>query len=418
MRATNRLTALRVERLKTPGLHPDGGGLYLRIAKGGTKGWVYRYMLSGRARAMGLGSSTTCSLAEARQRAAEARRARQGGVDPIGARIDERTKARLQEARGITFEACAAAYVQAHRAGWRSSKHAGQWTQSIATYATPIIGALPVQGVDMALLMRVLEQPIGLPPVPLWTARPETASRLRGRIEAILDWARVRGYRSGENPARWRGHLDHLLPRRSKVRGVEHFAAMSYAELPSFMTALRGETGMAARALEFAVLMAARTGEVLGATWTEIDWQTRTWTIPAGRMKSGKGHRVPLCARAIEILKELQPLTSAVGKFLFAGSRLGKPLSPMAMPRVLLALGRSDTTVHGFRSAFRDWAAEKTDHSGDVIEMALAHAVGNKVARAYQRSDLFEKRRRLMDDWGEFCAGAAARVIALPGRRR
>jgi integrase len=418
MRATNRLTALRVERLKKPGLHPDGGGLYLRIAKGGTKGWVYRFMLDGRARAMGLGSVATCSLAEARQRAAEARRACQDGVDPIDARIHERAKARLHEARGITFEACAAAYVRAHRAGWRSSRHAGQWAQTIETYATPIIGALPVQAIDTALVMKVLEQPIGQPPAPLWTARSETASRLRGRIEAVLDWAKVRNYRSGENPCRWRGHLDHLLPRPSKVRGVEHYAAMSHPELPGFMTALRGETGIAARALEFVVLTAARTGEVLGATWTEIDWQTRTWTIPAGRMKSGEEHRVPLCARAIEILEKLQPLTSAVGEFLFAGSRLGRPLSHMSMRRVLLGLGRGDSTVHGLRSTFRDWAAETTNHQRDVVEMALAHAVGSKVEAAYRRGDLFEKRRRLMDDWAAFCAGTAGRVIALTGRRR
>ena len=418
-RTANRLTALKVEKLKEPGMYADGAGLYLRVTPEGTKNWVYRFMLSGRPRWMGIGPVALYGLQEARGKALDARRLRHTGIDPIDARQAVRARERLEAAKAITFKECAAAYIQAHRAGWRNAKHAAQWGATLATYAEPIIGGLPVQAIDTALVMKVLEHDTD--GAPLWTAKPETASRLRGRIEVILDWAKVRGYRDGENPARWRGHLDKLLPARSKVRKVEHHAALPYVELPSFMKALREQDGNSARALEFAILTAARTGEVIGATWDEVNWTDKIWTIAGARMKAGKEHRVPLCDRAIMILTKLRPEadeTSAGKQFLFAGGKADRPLSNMAFLMLLRRMERADLTAHGFRSTFRDWAAERTHFPSEVVEMALAHAVGSKVEAAYRRGDLFEKRRRLMDAWAEFCATAPAetgKVISLRG---
>src|SRR5215467_14277405 len=298
-RATGRLTALKVDKAKRPGMYADGGGLYLRVTNDGAKNWVFRFMLNGRPRWMGMGPLHTVSLAEARKRAAEHRLRRHDGIDPIEHRRAERLQARLDAAKAITFKECAQNYIKAHRAGWRNGKHAGQWEATLATYAEPVIGKLSVQAIDTALVLKVLE--------PIWTTKPETAGRVRGRIESILDWAKVRGYRAGENPARWRGHLDKLLPPRSKVRRVEHHAALPYAELPGFLASLREQESIAARALEFAILTAARTGEIIGARWGEIDLLDKTWTLPATRMKAGKEHRVPLTARALAILKEMQP---------------------------------------------------------------------------------------------------------------
>jgi integrase len=282
-----------------------------------------------------------------------------------------------------------------------------------------------VQAIDTALVMKVLEQAVGGAPsqakASLWTTWPETASRLRGRIEVILDWAKVRGYRDGENPARWRGHLDKLLPPRSKVRKVEHHAALPYAELPSFMETLREQEGISARGLEFAILTAARTGEVIGATWDEINWNEKVWAVAAGRMKAGKEHRVPLCKRSLAILVELKPTTEVASdgkQFVFEGGRPGKPLSNMAFLMLLRRMERGDLTAHGFRSTFRDWAAERTNFPSEVVEMALAHAVGSKVEAAYRRGNLFQKRQHLMDAWAEFCTAAPAeddKVVPLRG---
>jgi integrase len=413
-RTMNRLTALKVEKAKEPGMFADGGGLYLRVTNEGTKNWVYRFMLNGRPRWMGIGPVALYGLQEARGKALDARRLRHAGHDPIKTRRDARDRERLEAAKAITFKQCAAAYVQAHRAGWRNAKHAAQWDATLATYAGPIIGALPVQAIDTGLVTKVLEQEVGAAgdtKASLWTAKPETASRLRGRIEVILDWAKVRGYREGENPARWRGHLDKLLPARAKVRKVEHHAALPYAELPAFVAALREQEGIAARALEFAILTAARTGEAIGATWDEINWHDKLWTIAGARMKAGKEHRVPLCARGLEILAELKPAAdvSIAGKqFVFTGGKAGRPLSNMAFLMLLRRMDRGDLTAHGFRSTFRDWAAERTSFPSEVAEMALAHAVGSKVEAAYRRGDLFEKRRRLMEAWAAFCSTPAA----------
>jgi integrase len=411
-RVTERLTALEITRaIKKPGKYADGNGLYLQVTDGGAS-WILRFMLDGRPRYMGLGPLALYGLHEARAKALEARRLRHEGVDPIEARRAARAKARLEAARAVTFKECAEAYVKAHRPGWRNAKHAAQWEATLATYAEPIIGALPIPTIDTALVMKVLEQEVrgksdkrGT----LWTAKPETASRLRGRIESILDWARVRGYREGENPARWRGHLDKLLPAPAKVRKVQHHAALPYAELPDFMATLRSQQGVAARALEFAILTAARTGEVIGARWNEIDLTEKLWTVPAERMKAGKEHRVPLSARAIAILEELKPLSQiADGKddrdaYVFSGGKGGQPFSNMAFLMLLRRMQRDDLTAHGFRSTFRDWAAERTHFPSEVAEMALAHAVSNKVEQAYRRGDLFERRRRMMTAWATFC---------------
>jgi integrase len=396
-RTTGRLTALRVEKTKKPGVYADGGGLYLRVTPEGTKNWIYRYTLNGRARWMGLGPLALYGLQEARGKALDARRLCYEGVDPIGVRQAVRDQARLEAAKAMTFRECAAAYIQAHRVSWRNAKHQGQWEVTIATYAEPVIGALPVATVDTALVMKILE--------PLWARAPETAGRLRGRIEAVLDWAKVRGYRGGENPARWRGHLDKLLPKKSKIQ--KHLNALPYTELPGFMATLREQDGVSSRALEFTILTAARTSEVTGARWLEIDGNV--WTVPPERMKAGKEHRVPLSDRALAIIGE------AGEAFLFPGAKSGSPLSPATMFMLLRRMGHR-CTVHGFRAAFKTWATERTNFAPHIVEAALAHANGDKVEAAYQGSDLLERRRALMAMWSDYCSTpveAAGKVVAL-----
>jgi integrase len=393
-RKMERLTALAVSRSKAPGYYPDGSGLYLHVTMSGARSWVYRFMLHGRAREMGLGPLPDTSLAEARGSAMEFRKLRREGIDPIEWRKAARSRAKLEAAKSITFDQCANAYIKAHRAGWRNAKHGDQWRNTLATYASPVFGSLPVQGIDLGLVMRVLE--------PIWSEKPETAGRLRGRIENILDWAAVHGYRTGENPARWRGHLDKLLPQQSKIARVEHHAALAFAEIGAFMALLRAQEGTAARALEFAILTAARTKEVLGARWGEVNMADAVWTIPAERMKAGREHRIPLSGACIVVLEAMKPLRN--GEFLFPGMRSGKPLSNMSMLMLLRRIGRGDLTTHGFRSSFRDWAAERTKFPPEIAEMALAHVVGNKVEAAYRRGDLFEKRRKLGDAWAAHCS--------------
>jgi integrase len=404
---TGHLTALMVSKAKRPGMYADGGGLYLQVTDGGAS-WIYRYMLRGRAREMGLGALALFGLSEARGKALDARRLCHAGVDPIEARHAERQQARLDAAKAVTFGQCAESYIKSHRAGWRSTKHAAQWEATLVKYAKPVIGALPVQAVDTALVLKVLE--------PIWTTKPETAGRVRGRIEVVLDWAKVRGCRTGDNPARWRGHLDKLLPARGKVRKVEHHAALPYGELPGFLAALREQEGISARALEFTILTAARTGETIFARWSELDLLDKTWTIPAARMKAGREHRVPLSARALAILQEMQAHRHADDGFVFPGGKPGKPLSNMAFLRLLRRMKRDNLTAHGFRSSFKDWASDRTSFQNEIVEAALAHVVGSKVEQAYRRGDMFEKRRRLMQVWAEFCgqpAGDRAAVVPL-----
>jgi integrase len=399
-RSIGKLTALKVDRANEPGMYGDGGGLYLRITQDGTKNWVFRYMLDGRPRWMFMGPLAIYGLQEARAKALDARRLRHEGIDPIEARKGERLRTRLDAAKAITFKECADNYIKAHRAGWRNGKHAAQWGATLATYAEPIIGALPVQAIDTTLVLKILE--------PIWTAKPETAGRVRGRIESILDWAKAREYRQGENPARWRGHLDKLLPARGKVRKVEHHAALPYTELPDFLVALREQEGIAARALEFTILTAARTGETIGARWSEFDLLDKTWTVPAERMKAGKAHRVPLSARALGILEEMQVHRHVDDGFVFPGGKPGKPLSNMAFLMLLRRMERDDLTAHGFRATFKTWASERTAVQNEIAEAALAHVVGSKVEQAYRRGDMFEKRRKLMQQWATFCTTAPA----------
>jgi integrase len=399
-RAFGRLTALKVEKTKAPGMYADGGGLYLRVTPEGSKNWVLRYMLDRKPHWMGLGPVALYGLQEARAKALDARRKRHEGIDPIEARRAERARQRLDAAKAITFGEVAALYIASHRAGWRNEKHAAQWETTLKTHAAPIT-SLPVQAVDTALVVKVLE--------PLWTTRPETASRLRGRIESVLDFAKVRDFRDGENPARWRGHLAKLLPARSKVREIKHHAALPYAELSAFLVALREQEGNAARALEFLILTAARTGEVIGARWSEIDLLDKTWTVPAAHMKARREHRVPLSARALAILDEMQVARhgdDARIAFVFPGRKPGMPLSNMAFLMLLRRLGLGSLTAHGFRATFKTWASERTSFQNEIVEAALAHVIGNKVEQAYRRGDLFEKRRRLMQQWATFCATA------------
>jgi integrase len=405
-RVIGKLTTIRVQQAKRRGLYGDGGGLFLQVSQGGAKSWVFRFKEVGRLRVMGLGPVHTVSLAEARDKARECRRLRLVGKDPIEERKLVRAAAQLDAAKAICFKECAEAYIAAHKAGWRDEKHAAQWPASLGTYVYPHFGSLSVQSVDVGLVMRALES--------IWTAKPETASRVRGRIEAIIDWATARGYRRGENPARWRGHLENLLPSRSKVRRIEHHAALPYEEIAAFMVELRRVDGVGARALEFAILTAARTGEVTGARWAEINLAERIWTVPAERMKAGKEHRVPLSDAAIVVLEQMKAIRS--GDYVFLGGRAGRPLSHAAMLALIRRMGRGDFTVHGFRSSFRDWCAERTNFPGEIAEMALAHVVGNKVEAAYRRGDLFQKRRQLAEAWATFCASPSVSAEVVPIR--
>jgi integrase len=399
------LTARQVSTNKEPGLLADGGGLYLQTSAGGARSWIYRYKLAGRRRRdMGLGSASTISLAKAREKAREARDLVAQGIDPIEERQAKRAAKAVADAKAMTFRQCAEKYIAAHQAGWRNRVHARQWPSTLETYVYPVFGSLPVQAVDVGLVMKAIE--------PIWNAKPETASRVRGRIESVLDWATVRKYRQGENPARWRGHLESLLPGKSKVRRVEHHAALPYAELPELMTELRQQDGIGAKALEFAILTAGRTGEVIGAKSSEIDLGARLWVVPPMRMKSGREHRVPLSRPALAILDAMRKICQ--GNCVFAGGRAGRPLSNMALLMTLRRMGRGDLTAHGFRSTFSDWAAEKTSFPSEVREMALAHVVGDKVEAAYRRGDLFDKRRDLMDAWARFAGGEeGASVVPL-----
>jgi integrase len=397
-RASNRLTAVKVAKVTRPGRYGDGGGLVLQVSRWRTKAWLFRFERNGRERQMGLGPASTLSLAEARERARECRKILLDGRDPIEVRNAERMQRRAETARVVTFKACAEQYIAAHEASWSNQKHREQWKSTLARYAYPIIGDLSVSAIDTALVIKVIEA--------LWATKPETAARLRGRVESVLNWATVRGFRAGDNPARWRGHLDKLLPARGKVKPVKHHAALPYAEIPTFMADLRNRDGISARALELTILTAVRTGEVISARWSEFDVEAKVWTIPAERMKGRREHRVPLSNRAVAILTAL-PREGDGDGFIFIGARANRPLSNMAMLELMRGL-RSGYVPHGFRSTFRDWAAETTNYQNHIVEMALAHVVGDKVEAAYRRGDLFEKRRRLMGDWARYCSQSAA----------
>lgn len=397
-RLLNRLTALKAGKIKRKGLHADGGGLYLRVAEGGSKQWVFRYNVNGRLRDHGMGPLHTVSLAEAREAALQCRKLRLQGIDPIEHRRASLAAVRASEAKASTFAECAAAYMASHEVKWRGDKSGEQWRQSLTAYVYPTIGNLPVALVDTPQVMRVLE--------PIWTAKAETASRVRGRIEAILDYAKVRGLRAGENPARWHGHLDHLLPARSQVRRVKHHEALPYTEVGALMAQLRQRDDVAGRALEFLILTAARLGEVHGATWSEVDLTARMWTIPAKRMKAQKEHRVPLSPRAVAVLQG----TPRTSDYVFPA------IGAHALLDLLQRLTATAATAHGMRSTFRDWAAEHTSYPREIAEAALAHAVPSQVEAAYRRTDFFDRRRKLMDAWSDYCGAPRAGGKVLPMR--
>ena len=401
-----RLTARKVETAK-PGKYSDGGNLNFRIADGGSRSWVFRFAKNGRTRDAGLGPYPEVSLADARIKAFEWRKLLVAGIDPLDQRNAARASDLVAASKSITFDDCLAGYVAAHESAWRSVKHAKQWRASLTAYASPVFGRLPVSAIDTGMVMRVLE--------PIWAAKPTTASRVRGRIENVLDWAKVRGYRRDENPARWKGHLDHLLPSKSKVQAIEHHAAMPYAEIGGFMAQLRERPNVSARALEFLILTGARSGEAIGCCWTEIDLAAKVWGVPASRMKAKREHRVPLTAAALAILKAMKAIRQSDYVFPgIAGERLG-----INSLHLLLSTMGEGVSVHGFRSTFRDWAAERTNFPRELAEKALAHTVGDETERAYQRGDLLEKRRKLMEAWAEFCGKPAAsgRVVSIVGRR-
>lgn len=390
-----KLTQLDVDRKKSPGLYGDGAGLSLKITTGGSKSWIFRYMLDGKAHWMGLGSYPDVGLADARDKAADQRKLTRQGVDPLMERRKETNVIRAAIAKTITFDTAAEKFIEAHKAGWRNDKHINQWRNTLTTYASPTIGNLDVSLIETAHIVKILEKD------DFWTKKTETASRVRGRIESVLDWATVRKYRSGENPARWKGHLDKLLPAPTKVKKAEHHAALPWADIGTFLEALRKQEGVAARAVELAILTAARSGEVRGATWEEIDFDAGMWIVPAERMKAKKEHRIPLSSKALALLKTQKDAYPE--GFAFPGMKADKPLSDMSLTAVLRRMERHDITVHGFRSTFRDWAAESTAYPSEMVEMALAHTIGNKVEAAYRRGDMLEKRRRLMQDWSDFC---------------
>lgn len=390
---TSRLTARKVETAK-PGKYSDGGNLYLIVSDTGARKWVLRFTWRGRAKEMGLGSAISVPLADAREKAASARRKIAQGLNPI----DERKRD-----GGIpTFGAMADEVRETLSAGFRNEKHKAQWKSTLGTYAAPL-RAKPVDTIVTDDVLAVLK--------PIWTTKAETASRVRGRIEKVLDAAKAKGFRDGENPARWRGHLDHLLPRPSKLtRG--HHAAMPYEDVTTFIAKLREREAASALALELCILTAARSGELLGMRWSEIDLDKKVWTVPSDRMKAGREHRVPLSQRAINILRQFEKLE--VSEFVFPGQARNKPLSNMAMEMVLRRMKIDDATVHGFRSSFRDWAGNVSNFPREITETALAHVIGDKAEQAYRRSDALEKRRRLMEAWAAYIEPkAAANVVQI-----
>jgi integrase len=390
-RLKNKLTPKTVAAIKAPGYYSDGGGLYLQVSKTLSKSWLLIYKKSGKKFEMGLGSLSVTSLAEAREKAHEYQKLLASGVDPLAEKRKQEKERLLINATSMTFKQCADAYINIHRHGLKNKKHIQQWENTLEQYCHPIIGHLAIADVDTRLITKCLE--------PIWITKNETASRLRGRIEQVLSWATVSGYRTGDNPARWRGHLDKILPKPSKVQITKHHPALPYSEIGSFMKQLKQQEGTAARCLEFTILTATRTNETIGAKWNEIDFGAKVWTIPSDRMKAKKEHRIPLPDLCVELLRTMQ--TTRLNDYIFPGQRNG--LSNMAMLKLLERMDRKDITVHGFRSTFRDWAAETTDYPGETVEMCLAHTIKNQAEAAYRRGDLLEKRLCLMTDWAKFC---------------
>jgi integrase len=389
-------SAKSVEAIKEVGYHNCAQGLYLQVSKQGTKSWLYRYTspLTQTRREMGLGSFNFVSLAQARQYAIEGKRLVINGQDPIEERKKEQIKVQLKQARNLTFKEIAEACIAAKAPEWKNAKHAQQWNNSLEAYAFPILGELPISDINTDHILRALE--------PIWITKAETASRVRQRIETIWDYGKARNYVSGENPARLRGHLDKILSKTVKVKRVRHFPALPYDDIGIFLQELRQRNGYSALALEFLILTAARTSEIIGAKWAEIDLEKKVWTVPAGRMKVGKEHRVPLCIRAIEILSNITSNRNHE-EHVFSGWKQNKGLSNNALLALLKKMGRSNITAHGFRSTFRDWAAEEAHtFQNETIELALAHTIKNQAEAAYRRGDQLERRRELMEAWSKY----------------
>jgi integrase len=411
-RSRQRLGSLEVANKKKPGYYADGGGLYLQVSRAGTKSWIFRYTISKRTREMGLGALSVTTLREARAKAENCRKLVANRTDPIEHREAAARNAKQAANAGKSFRECAEAYIASHSAGWSNAKHADQWRNTLATYAHPVIGEVDVGTVTVSHITEILE--------PIWHTKTETATRVRGRIESVLDWAAVRGFRTGENPARWRGHLDQLFPRRTKVRRVKHHEALPYPRISGFIEKLRRMPGVSSAAVQFVILTGARTGEALGARWTEIDSTERVWTVPESRMKAKREHRVPLSTQALAVLKQIEPLRDDSGYVFPSPLRAGQQLSDMSLLVLVKRLAGKEYTTHGFRSSFRDWAAEQTNFPRDAAEAALAHTIRDKTEAAYRRGDLFEKRRTLMQAWADYCStavGKSGTVVPLSAKR-
>jgi integrase len=402
MRTAGKLNEVRV-RAAGAGTHGDGGGLYLAVKQGAaglTRSWLFRYSIGGRSHWVGLGAYPDISLQRARQKAQECRQQLYDGTDPLKRKRDQRAALRQQPARQIaTFAECAATYIASHESGWRGQRTSQNWSNTLRDHAYPLLGRLSVGEITTNHVLAVLK--------PLWGSRTETAAQVRGRIEQVLDYARVLGHRNGENPARWRGHLDHLLPRRAKVAPVQHHPALPYRDVPAFMDTLRRHESMAAKCLAFTIFCACRSGEAIGAFWSEINWETRTWIIPAVRTKQGREHRVSLSEPAIRLLR----LLPREGEYVFPG-RYDGPQSHAALRAVLKRMN-AKAAVHGFRATFSTWARECTSFPRELVEAALGHAVGDIVERSYQRGDALERRRELMATWGNYCSNLGAEVIPI-----
>lgn len=392
-RGHGKLSALAIGRAKEPGLYADGGGLYLQVASSGATSWIYRYQRAGRRRYMGLGPVAAVGLAEARRKALAARKVLADGFDPIDEAQERAAAAAAKSSAAMTFQQAAERYIEAHRGGWRNPKHVAQWPSTLRKYVFPVFGDKPVAAVDVALVLQVLE--------PIWETKNETARRVRGRIEAVLDWAAAGGLRSRENPARWRGLLQHRLSRQPRGARIQHHPALDYRKMAPLMARLGVEEGEAARCLEFAILTGCRTSEAIGMRWSEVDLDASLWVVPPDRIKAGRAHRVPLVGRALELVRA--QARYRVGEFVFNGRKHGAGLSNMALSAVLKRLGYDHVTVHGFRSSLRDWASEATNFPREVAEMALAHAVGDRVEAAYRRGDLLQKRIDFLKDWETHC---------------
>lgn len=400
-RQLHRLTALKIGKLDAPGQYPDGGNLYFQISKTGSRSWIFRFTLRGQSREMGLGPLSAVSLASARAEAAKCRELLRAGIDPLEARAEDQRKRALETSGPRLFKAAAADYIANHRAEWKNPKHAQQWENTLDTYAFPTIGNQDVSDIDTAMIVRVLQ--------PIWTAKRETAFRLRGRVERILDAEKTLGHRQGENPARWRGHLDTLLPKQNRRKKIKHHPALPWQEMPEFMRALRQREEPTARMLELLILTAVRTQEALYARPEEFAMDYRVWTVPGERMKMELPLRVPMTDRVVELVE--QALPHARHGWLYPGRKDKKPYSNMAMLKILERMGYGHVTVHGFRSTFRDWVAECTEYADSLAEKALAHAIQNESEAAYRRGDMLERRRQMMADWARFCAGETAIII-------